>query len=389
MLEGTRPQHKQSEELVEVYLEDSPVTTRFCGMSAPVKQIVLELGTTMFDHVKQNAHDTDEREWRDRIATLKSSHLRDIERLREKLELSEDKYDTFTQQAQKRTQQSLAATETSIKGQYSSEIDRHKSTVLTLEARYEALLDKHQSLHTDLDRTYSLRMAEQAGAHTARIAELEERLERYRREYDERIAALTLRAENSTIKGQDGETFMLSQLTLMFPHWEIDDTHTEPGRGDFLLRHGETCIMVENKNYSKNVQKSEVDKFYRDIDNPANKDIHCAMMVSMTTGICCKGDFEFEMRNGKPIIFLHKVKDNMNSIMLAVKFLELILKQADSLNLKDAEVLSGFKNLASSIKRSFTRQSARLDKYYAEQTEALATQEAHIVSLYGLVGTKY
>jgi hypothetical protein len=279
--------------------------------------------------------------------------------------------------------------EDAIKTQYINEIDRHKESLRSLEVKYEALLEKHQALHSELEAKYSNRLAEQAGLHTARIVEMETKFDTARREYDERMASLALRQENSTIKGQDGENYMLSQLTLLFPSWEIEDAHTEAGRGDFILRNNGMCVMVENKNYSKNVQKSEVDKLYRDLDNPANKDVHCAIMVSMNTGICCKADFEFEMRNGKPLIFLHKVKDNMSSIMLAVKFLELVLKQSESLNLKDAEVLSGFKNLASSIKRNFTRQSNKLDKYYAEQVEALAAQEANIIKLYGLVGTKY
>jgi hypothetical protein len=147
--------------------------------------------------------------------------------------------------------------------------------------------------------------------------------------------------------------------------------------------------MIENKNYSKNVQKSEVDKFYRDIDNTANNDIHCALMVSLTTGICCKDDFEFEMRNGKPIMFLHKVKENMNNVVLAMKFLQLVVRQSDSLNLKDAEVLSGFKNLASTIKRNFTRQKSRLEKFHAEQLDAITNLEANVVGLFGLVGSKY
>ena len=95
------------------------------------------------------------------------------------------------------------------------------------------------------------------------------------------------------------------------------------------------------------------------------------------------------MRNGKPIMFLHKVRDNISCVALAMKFLELVVKHPVSLNLKDAEVLSGFKNLASTIKRNFTKQRSRLDKFHAEQLEALAAQETSVTSLYGLVGSKY
>ena len=380
---------KQKEEILEVYLEDNAITSRFCSLPINIKTLVLELGLTMLDHVKQNAHDSDSKQVKDRILSIQKKHQIEIDQLTDKLCASEERYDEFTRLTQKRTEQTLANSEIAIKNQYQKEIDRIKSAYLETDKRYTALLEKHQSLHAQLENTYSIKLAEHIGIHSARVSELEEKLERHRREYDERIASLVMRGENSTIKGQDGETYMLNQLTMMFPSWEIEDTHSDPGRGDFLLRDNGLTIMVENKNYSKNVQKSEVDKFYRDIDNPANSDINCAIMVSMNTGICCKHDFDFEMRNGKPIMFLHKVRDCMSSIMLAVKFLKLIVSQSESLNLKDSEVISTFKNIASTIKRNFTKQRNRLDKFYSEQTEALATQETNIASLYSMVSVKY
>ena len=380
---------KRNEEVLEVYLEDNPITSRFCSLPINQKTLVLELGLTMFDHVKQNAHDADSKEIKDRISAINRKHQYQVDRLTDQLCASEERYDEFTKQAQKRTEQSLATSEAAIRDQYKKEIERVQKAYLEIDTRYNKLLEKHQSLHSELENTYSIKLAEHIGLHSARVSELEDKLERHRKEYDERIASLVLRGENSTIKGQDGESFMLSQLTMMFPSWEIEDTHSEPGRGDFLLRDNGLTVMIENKNYSKNVQKSEVDKFYRDIDNQGNSDIDCAIMVSMTTGICCKHDFDFEVRNGKPIMFLHKVRENMYSIMLAIKFLRLICSQSDSLNLKDTEVISSFKNIASSIKRNFTKQRSRLDKFYAEQTEALATQETNIASLYSMVSVKF
>ena len=51
---------------------------------------------------------------------------------------------------------------------------------------------------------------------------------------------------------------------MMFPSADIEDTHNIPHRGDFIMRLNEITMMIETKNYSRNVQKSEVDKFYRD-----------------------------------------------------------------------------------------------------------------------------
>lgn len=379
----------QEEEMIEVYLEDNPLTKRFCGFNAKDKLYIIELGISLFDHIKQNAHDTDSREWKDHLSRVKQQYTRELDSLKGKLELSEDKYETFAQQATERAKQSVTQVEASVKQQYQDEISRYKKSIEESAQRYDALMNRYQSVNVDVGRSYQQREEIVAKQHQERITALEQRCDAVRREYEEKLTAIALRSENSTIKGQDGESFMLAQLNMLLPKWEIEDTHTAPGRGDFILRYEDMCIMIENKNYSKNVQKSEVDKFYRDIDNTANNDIQCALMVSLTTGICCKDDFEFEMRNGKPIMFLHKVRDNMNNIVLAMKFLQLVVKQSESLNLKDAEVLGGFKNLASTIKRNFTRQRSRLEKFHAEQMEALAAQEVSITSLYGLLGAKY
>ena len=76
-------------------------------------------------------------------------------------------------------------------------------------------------------------------------------------------------------------------------------------------------ICFEAKNYSRNVQKAEIDKFYRDIDSAANSDVQCAVFVSLKTGISSRDDFELEVRNGKPIIFMHSLEDNFMNILLA------------------------------------------------------------------------
>ena len=171
---------------------------------------------------------------------------------------------------------------------------------------------------------------------------------------------------------------------MLFPKAEIEDTHKVPGRGDFILREEDFVMMIETKNYSKNVQKSEVDKFYRDVDNSANSDVKCAVFVSLYTGICCKDDFSFEIRNMIPILFIHKLQDNFTNLVLAVKFFKLILDQS-GLDLSDKAVLDGFKNMASSIKRNFNKQRSKLDRFHADQMALITEQECSMVDLYKLV----
>ena len=82
--------------------------------------------------------------------------------------------------------------------------------------------------------------------------------------------------------------------------------------------------MIEAKNYKKNVPKKEIDKFYRDMD--ANPEYNYGILVSLDHGEVRRDDFECEFRNGSPLIFLHKVRENPNKLLLAIKFCKLIEK---------------------------------------------------------------
>ena len=379
----------ESNELIETYLEAGDTTARFCALNSHDKLIVIELGLAMYDHAKQHSSKSESSEWKAQISRLKGKHGEDMAALQHRLDLSDQQYETFAREAQKKAKHAITAAEESAGLRYSGEVEKLRANLSTLEDKYNALFDKYERQGRDLIIDHNEKTAFLQRHHQEEVSSLRSEITTSRREYEEKLLSIALRGENSTVKGQDGENYMLCQLTMMFPSWEIEDAHTEAGRGDFILRNNGLSIMIENKNYSKNVQKSEVDKFYRDVDNKSNSDIDCALMVSMNTGICCKTDFQFEMRNGKPIMFLHRVKDNARSVALAIRFLQLVLTQSESLNLKDEEVITGFKNLASSIKRNFTKQKNRLDKFYAEQLDYLSQLEDSVGQLYGLVSMKY
>ena len=223
------------------------------------------------------------------------------------------------------------------------------------------------------------------------IAVAMKELENYKKSLDasrESYETLLCRTNNSTFKGQDGESFIDKQLNLMYPKAEVTDTSQEPGRGDFIFKEGDFVCMVENKNYSKNVQKSEIDKFYRDLERESNNDIQCAVFVSMNTGICNRDDFAFEVRNGKPIIFIHKLRDNVHSLKMAINFFKNILSLKD-IDLTDKDVICGFKNISTNVKRNFNKQKSILDKFHSEAVDGLAKIEGQMSDLYKLVNLTY
>ena len=60
--------------------------------------------------------------------------------------------------------------------------------------------------------------------------------------------------------------------------------------------------------------------------------------VLLKSGICSRPDFHLEVRNNKPILFLHNVSKNMNNLALAVRFFKLIL-QTDHIDLSNKEII--------------------------------------------------
>ena len=97
--------------------------------------------------------------------------------------------------------------------------------------------------------------------------------------------------KNSTLKGQVGEECMLQELNQRFPRADIEDTHKSTGRGDFILKEGAFGMLIEIKNYTKNVPKHEIDKFYKDMNT--NHDIQCGVLLSLQSGRLRQSRFPF------------------------------------------------------------------------------------------------
>ena len=193
-------------------------------------------------------------------------------------------------------------------------------------------------------------------------------------------------SQNSTIIGQVGEDFTLQELNKRFPRAEIEDTHKQKGRGDFIFKEDSFCMLIETKNYSKNVTKPEIDKFYRDID--INHDIHCGLFISIKSGICARDDFQLEVRAGKPIIFLHNISKNIHNLSLAVTLFKLILK-TDSIDLTCKEIIDKIKISVPIIKRNWNKMRQKVRKFERELLECVADQETHIRNIFELMSLKY
>ena len=359
-----------SESMIEIYLPDNDIISEFNSKKNSEKLKIIELGLSLFNKGSEVIQYWNNNDWENKISLLEDKLLK------EKHQNRDEKNELIT--SIKKQEEEKYTAKISNLNKYISELEeRNKTTMAEMQTIYTSLDDKFQ------DRIAN-RVKEEHAKSETRIFDLQKKLDQSREQYE----ALLGRTNNSTFKGQDGETQLENQLTLMFPKAEIQDTSQTPGRGDFIMKEGDFVVMFENKNYSKNVQKSEIDKFYRDLERESNNDIQCAVFVSMNTGICNREDFCFEVINKKPIIFIHKLKDNMASLKMAVNFFKNILSLKD-LDLSDKNIICSFKNVSTNLKRTFTKQKTRLDKYHSEQLELITQQENQVSDLFNIVGLKY
>jgi hypothetical protein len=263
-----------------------------------------------------------------------------------------------------------------------------KAEVDSLTRRNNDLQQQLSSLTTSLQQKFDISLREWRDFYEQKLSSQNSELDRIRLSYEEKYNALLGRNQNSTMRGQDGESEVYLMLNSLFPTALIEDTHSCPGRGDFIVSLDGLTMMVENKNYTRNVQKSEVDKFYRDIESQGNSDVHCGLLISMNCGISCKEDFSIEVRNGKPVMFLHNIKDNFSHIRLAYQMFKVILSSSN-IDLEDAEVRGKLGNVAKSVKRNFQNQKKMLDKYYKDHVNALEQQQKDIIELFNITKCKY
>ena len=124
---------------------------------------------------------------------------------------------------------------------------------------------------------------------------------------------------SSQFKGQYSEHMLETILTDMFPTASIENTTSHTASGDFMIhREGFHDVLIENKNYERNVDLEEIKKFIRDVNHKECSGI----MMSQLSGIVSKPNFFIEIHNGKVLIYLHKVFFSKEQIKMAMDVID-------------------------------------------------------------------
>jgi len=364
-------------DVIETYIPNQESIRAFFSLTNEHKLQVLKLGLLFYKEGIMQSQLWDNEKWETKLNGIEQDHISKITSIQQALDQEREAFAKFKTSNEK-LQKSV------IESAINLERTRYEKQLASLQNTNAELLSKMNVLHTEVEQRYAERMLVMDKNHQDILTKQHEKQEDIRNAYELRLS----RQQNSSLKGKDGEFIVYEKLNMLFPNADIEDTHSKPHRGDFIVCQEDMVMMIETKNYSRNVQKSEIDKFYNDIDNPSNSDIQCGVFISLNTGICNKEDFQFEIRNNIPIMFIHNLLQHFDSIAIAARFFRMILENKN-IDLTNKETIDAFKNSASSLKRNFQKQKTNLDRYYNTQLEIISDQQIMVGNLFGILKQKF
>lgn len=143
------------------------------------------------------------------------------------------------------------------------------------------------------------------------------------------VSTLVNKLENSSSKGKMSENVLINILHSIYPSAQIDYVGQEKETGDVILcRKNKPKILIENKDWNKNVGKDEVKKFLHDIDIQKI----CGIFLSQNFGIANKENFEINIHDGNVLIYIHQVNNDPDKIKLAVDIIDHFKHNLDEFN---------------------------------------------------------
>ena len=141
--------------------------------------------------------------------------------------------------------------------------------------------------------------------------------------------------KKSVSKGGQSEEKLYKLLTDTFPSAEVINTTGNKGMGDMILkRKDKNNILIENKDYTTNVHKEEIEKFLRDITiNKCN-----GIMISQHTGIVGKENYQIDIHDNNILVYIHNFDNDFYKLKLAVNIIDILSTKLTIINDKHTTI---------------------------------------------------
>jgi hypothetical protein len=138
---------------------------------------------------------------------------------------------------------------------------------------------------------------------------------------DEIMEFLNKYKHSANAKGVVSENMLYNALQNVFPTDEIIDCRSETASCDFMVNRKDPklpSILVENKDYGRQVETREVVKFERDIQE---RKCH-GIFLSQSSGITFKEPFHIDIIEGLIHVYVPNVMFNIDKIKIAVDIID-------------------------------------------------------------------
>ena len=209
---------------IKLEIEDNDILSNFLNENADVKSKMIYLGYTLYQDCKKVVAGWDKSDYQEQMRILQEKLTEQSRHLSSLTTRHTEEIANITQEVKVRTQ---AKYERDLKEME----DKCKLLQYELGEIRVNLLKEHQQT-------------------------MDEKLDNLRTQYEEKLQEERAKCfkfmtvnENSSIKGQQGEEYTFHQLNLVFPKYQVEDTHSKEARGDFLVKHDTCVMMVEAKQY--------------------------------------------------------------------------------------------------------------------------------------------
>ena len=179
-------------------------------------------------------------------------------------------------------------------------------------------------------------------------------------------------------------------LHTLFPCSQIDFVGTTKETGDIILtRSNKPKILIENKNWDKNVVQEEVKKFIHDVE----KNDCCGIFLSQNFGIANKENFQIDVSGKNVLLYLHEVHNDAEKIRVAISIVDHFKSKLDELD-NNSEIDTISKEVLDSINREYQNhalQKMNMIKLIKECNQKMLKQveEIQIPSLEDYLSTRY
>ena len=140
------------------------------------------------------------------------------------------------------------------------------------------------------------------------------------------VCEVLKKMENSSVKGKISENILFNTLVALYPCAQIDSVGTTKETGDIIITRKERPrILVENKNWDRNVVQEEVRKFLHDVEQQNC----CGLFLAQNYGIANKEDFEVNIHNGNVLVYVHQAKNDPDKIKVAISIIDHLKMRLD------------------------------------------------------------